>query len=201
MSTNTTTIGDHITAHYDGVALTIEQSDEGGRLYLEPFQLMQLLRFVDDQSALRALKWESLKREAHEAVSPQWQYCAQHQCWRYMSGPAHIELAPMPLYSDRGRWAATCSGVGTLDFIDGFPMYFQDLDRAKLEMQAWLDHRMRDYDHSKINQRLDLLNRLRSLRAAMVNLDGFMQDDEAAALAQAFIALMQRVAPHGIDRD
>lgn len=135
-----------------------------------------------------------------ETVSPEWRFNDEYRSWQYCSGPAHIELAPRPFYCDRGRWVATCTGVGDLDGTDGFPMYFQDLTRAKLEMQAWLDHRMRDYEHTQINQRLDVLNRLRDVRAAIWNMRAHMTPEEAQALARAYEAVETRLAPHGVDR-
>lgn len=204
MSTSTKSIGDHTTASYDGMAITIEQrvQDEPAQaVVLEPYEAIGLIHFIDDQHKLHALAMQALMRKANEAVSPEWRYDARYQCWQYFRGPAHMEIAPRALYSDRGRWAATCSGVGDLDGADGFPMYFQDLERAKLEMQAWLEHRMRDYDHTEINQHLDLLNRLRDLGDAIRRMLSHLTPDEVNALALAYDLVQTRLAPSGIDRE
>lgn len=201
---STTTIGDHTDIQYDGYLLTLEQrrADEPGQaVRLEPYEAIGLVHFIDEQSRLRALAMELLRRNANEAVSPEWRFNTAYACWQYFRGPAHIELAPRPAYCDRGRWMATCSGVGDLDGFDGFPMYFQDLERAKLEMQAWLEHRMRDYQHTQINQELDMLNRLRDLRAAIWRMASHLTAEEAKALAGAYQVTETRLAPHGIDRE
>lgn len=63
-------------------------------------------------------------------------------CWRYTSGTAKVWISPRPRYCDRGHWIAHCDGVLTLDSGDCFPRYYMDLERAKLELQEWLDWRM-----------------------------------------------------------
>jgi hypothetical protein len=197
-------IGEHTKVHTDGYSVTVHQERQGEpaqEVSFQPHEAIAFMHFIDDQARLRELMMASIRRKAAEAVSPEWRFNATHQCWQYFRGPAHIELAPRPLYCDRGRWAATCSGVGDLDGADGFPMYFQDLERAKLEMQAWLEHRMRDYQHTQVNQKLDVLNRLRDLRAAVVHMVPHLERSEAEPLAKAFDVILGRLAPSGIDRD
>jgi len=57
-----------------------------------------------------------------------------------------IEIAARPAYCDRGNFTATIQVVGdpwrlSLDGADGWPRYYFDLDRAKLEVEAWLHKR------------------------------------------------------------
>lgn len=198
-----TQIGDHTTVDYDGERITLEQreAEPAQSITLSPYESIGLLHFIDNQARLRALAMQLLWKEADEAVSPEWRFNGRFQSWQYFRGPAHMEIAPRPLYCDRGRWVATCTGVGDMNGCDGFPMYFQDLDRAKLEMQAWLDHRMRDYKHTQINQHLDMLNRLRDLEAAIWRTAPHMTPAEADALALAFDVVQTRLAPAGIHRD
>lgn len=197
--TTATKIGEHGTAQYDGLMLTLEHRNPGEHaqvLHFEPFEVIQLLRFVDEQAALFALKWETLRREARETVNPKWQYCAQYKCWRYMVGEARIELAPRPSYCDRGRWVVTETGVGDIDRQDEFPRYFMDLTRAMLEMQEWLDFRMRDYadsDHKRFN---NVANKLRDVRDSIGRLVGELNPPELDALASAYLAIQDRLAPN-----
>jgi hypothetical protein len=55
-----------------------------------------------------------------------------------------ITLHPRPTYCDRGNWIALThqiSGYPEFDHQDGFPRYYFDLDRAKLEMEDMLKKR------------------------------------------------------------
>lgn len=56
-----------------------------------------------------------------------------------------IHIQPRPAYCDRGNFVATISTTGELargfDGQDGWPRYYFDLDRAKLEIEAWLAKR------------------------------------------------------------
>lgn len=56
-----------------------------------------------------------------------------------------ISLEPRPVYCDRGNWIAKLDARGELalsiDWADGWPRYYFDLDRAKQEIQAWLEKR------------------------------------------------------------
>lgn len=56
-----------------------------------------------------------------------------------------ITLEPRPHYCDRGNWIAKVH-VGLncpteIDSQDGWPRYYFDFDRAKLEIEAWLKKR------------------------------------------------------------
>jgi hypothetical protein len=56
-----------------------------------------------------------------------------------------ITLEARPSYCDRGNWIAKLHPEGKLamsiDFADGWPRYYFDLDRAKLELEAWIRKR------------------------------------------------------------
>ena len=56
-----------------------------------------------------------------------------------------ISLEPRPHYCDRGNYIAKIFPTGelarSLDNADMFPRYYFDLDRAKLEIEAWLKKR------------------------------------------------------------
>lgn len=61
-----------------------------------------------------------------------------------------VTLEPRPHYCDRGRFMAQIWPEGTLepydvdiDDADGFPRYYFDEERAKLEMEAFLRARRR----------------------------------------------------------
>jgi hypothetical protein len=53
-----------------------------------------------------------------------------------------ITLEPRPYYCDRGNWIAKLFPTGELgmeiDGSDGWPRYYFDEARAKLEIEAWL---------------------------------------------------------------
>lgn len=59
------------------------------------------------------------------------------------SGHYHIWMEPRPRYCDRGRWKVCVDshGVVGLDGQEGFPRYYFDLDRAKVEMEEWVNAR------------------------------------------------------------
>ena len=58
-----------------------------------------------------------------------------------------IDIFPRPHYCDRGKWEvwAVCPGFPTnpnpVDAADGFPRYYFKLDRAKAEMEDFMDER------------------------------------------------------------
>ena len=53
-----------------------------------------------------------------------------------------IALEPRPPYCDRGNWIAKIYPTGELardlDHHDGWPRYYFDQARARLEIEAWL---------------------------------------------------------------
>lgn len=58
-----------------------------------------------------------------------------------------ITLEKRPAYCDRGNYIAKLFPIGKLvmemDLQDGWPRYYFDQDRAKLECEAWLKKRKR----------------------------------------------------------
>jgi hypothetical protein len=59
-----------------------------------------------------------------------------------------IWLEPRPHYCDRGRYIAKVVSIwgglalpGAMDWADGWPRYYFDLERAKAEIIAWLECR------------------------------------------------------------
>ena len=69
--------------------------------------------------------------------------------WTMEGRDCRIILTPRPTYCDRGDWLAHIeikpSGDNHkrlgLDWADGWPRYFFDLERAKLEIESWLKKR------------------------------------------------------------
>lgn len=55
-----------------------------------------------------------------------------------------IYLEPRPAYCDRGHWYAKLDGIGLdlhIDGADGWPRYYFDIERARLELEEWLKWR------------------------------------------------------------
>ena len=65
--------------------------------------------------------------------------------WEIFGHECSITLEPRPTYCDRGNYIAKLHPVGRLagdiDACDGWPRYYFDLDRAKLEVEAWMANR------------------------------------------------------------
>jgi hypothetical protein len=66
----------------------------------------------------------------------------EYRCWNLRVERVHVWLQPRPPYCDRGHWLGNVHGIGTLDPADAFPRYYMDLERAKLEMAAWVHWRL-----------------------------------------------------------
>lgn len=76
-----------------------------------------------------------------------------HDSWMELHGKyCIITIEPRPTYCDRGNWIAKvhvpcmerkANALINLDIDDqdGWPRYYFDLDRAKLECEAWLKKR------------------------------------------------------------
>lgn len=63
------------------------------------------------------------------------------------TGPVQITLEKRALHCDRGRWIGRvdvdpATGHG-LDRQEGWPRYYFDLDRAKAEIEDWVNERMK----------------------------------------------------------
>jgi hypothetical protein len=62
--------------------------------------------------------------------------------WDIRYKNVHITIEPRPHYCDRGRWIAKISAPDLwLDEADGWPRYYFDLERAKLELEAFMKMR------------------------------------------------------------
>lgn len=80
-----------------------------------------------------------------------WQFNKDYQCWEtevkardYLGeGVYKISLQPRPGYCDRGRWmlVITSHGVGNLDDQEALSRYYFNLDRAKAEVEDWVNAR------------------------------------------------------------
>ena len=72
-------------------------------------------------------------------------WTCQDRIWTIQGLECEITLEPRPHYCDRGNWIAKLFPVGTLaediDYADGWPRYYFDVDRAKAECWAWLEKR------------------------------------------------------------
>lgn len=67
--------------------------------------------------------------------------------WEINGRECTIYLEQRPVYCDRGNWYAKIDPhprsmlALALDMADGWPRYYFNLDRAKLELEAWLRKR------------------------------------------------------------
>jgi hypothetical protein len=84
------------------------------------------------------MKWRFIEffNDGRPAAEPWWEI-AGREC--------RICLEARPPYCDRGNWYAKIEPTGALardlDWSDGWPRYYFDFDRAKLEIEAWLTKR------------------------------------------------------------
>lgn len=71
----------------------------------------------------------------------------QYGFWRISGKECEIYMQPRPVYCDRGNWIAYIESkpgsnlARDMDKADGWPRYYFDVDRAKLEIEAWLEKR------------------------------------------------------------
>lgn len=78
-----------------------------------------------------------------------WKYYEWDGGWWQMFGrDCEITIEKRPHYCDRGNFIAKIHNRPdgdarrlNLDGADGWPRYYFDLDRAKLEIEAWLEKR------------------------------------------------------------
>lgn len=71
-----------------------------------------------------------------------------------------IYLEPRPAYCDRGHWYAKLDHEPPLniDYADGWPRYYFDFDRAKLELEDWLRWRKQWIDAEWTHHTMDELD-------------------------------------------
>jgi hypothetical protein len=71
-----------------------------------------------------------------------WTYHNDPVYWNIKGKECEITIEPRAWYCDRGNWLAKIFPTGQLmmdiDDQDGWPRYYFDLDRAMLEVEAWL---------------------------------------------------------------
>lgn len=73
-------------------------------------------------------------------------------------------------------------------------------DIRKQGLQEWLAWRLLRYEDSEVHRRFAVANQVRDLRDASLRLASQLTQDEAGALARAYLAIQQRLAP-GLDLD
>lgn len=133
----------------EGVVLMVYNGEHGdafetqGPLEMQlalPMALRDSARRVELQLAAAGYAPPSIPASS-TAVKPEWEYNSRYKTWVYAVGTARIEIEPR-IFCDRGNFGATVSGVPDLNDRDGFPRYYMQLDRARCELQEWLDQRM-----------------------------------------------------------
>lgn len=75
-----------------------------------------------------------------------WAYIDQDRTWHIFGKSCWIWMDQRPHYCDRGNWLARleCTDrefAREIDWQDGWPRYYMDLDRAKLEIEDWMKKR------------------------------------------------------------
>jgi hypothetical protein len=73
----------------------------------------------------------------------------EYGCHNLHVGRVHVWIEKRPPYCDRGHFLGHVMGVPTLDHQDGFPRYYMNLDRAKAELEEWLQWRLRQENVSE----------------------------------------------------
>ena len=77
-------------------------------------------------------------------------YGGGSRCWKIYGKECEIHFQRRPPYCNRGSWLATITAnagsdlASELDAHDGWPRYYFDLERAKLEVEAWLIKRKQE---------------------------------------------------------
>ena len=76
--------------------------------------------------------------------------------WEINKNGAMVTLEPRPSYCDRGRWVAKIFPHDKIaywiDEADAWPRYYFDLERAKLEIEAFLEFRKREAHNVRIKR-------------------------------------------------
>lgn len=77
--------------------------------------------------------------------------------WIINGKECEITIEKRPHYCDRGNWIAKIHAIGSfhysIDHQDGWPRYYFELDRAKLECEAWLHKRGQWIDDESNSQK------------------------------------------------
>lgn len=82
-------------------------------------------------------------------ISTQWTYRLETESWFIAGKSCVVIIVRRPRYCDRGNFLAQIFPTpdtrlalpGGIDDADGWPRYYFDLTRARLEIEAWLDKR------------------------------------------------------------
>lgn len=82
--------------------------------------------------------WEQKQVDEHDHTSQKYLSIKGREC--------EVTIETRPCCCDRGNWIAKVHPINyrmnlELDWQDGWPRYYFDLDRAKLECEAWLKKR------------------------------------------------------------
>jgi len=88
-----------------------------------------------------------------DTPSREWFFHEDWGCQVYRIGNAYVTLAPRNAYCDRGHWDGKVFGVEDIDWQDGFPRYYMDETRAKQELAAWLEWRLKVETNMQIRGR------------------------------------------------
>jgi hypothetical protein len=77
-----------------------------------------------------------------------WVWSEEDRTWSIRGANCWIWMSPRPPHCDRGNWLAHVEPLGpydpvglSIDYADLWPRYYFDLDRARLECEAWLKKR------------------------------------------------------------
>lgn len=82
------------------------------------------------------------------ALPSHWVWDADEKTWAIRGAHCWVWMQPRPHHCDRGNWLAHIELLPAptphpvpIDHADLWPRYYFDLDRAKLECEAWLQKR------------------------------------------------------------
>jgi hypothetical protein len=78
----------------------------------------------------------------------------EYGCHNLHVDNVHVWIEKRPAYCDRGHYVAKVNGIfdpvtgiNSIDDGDAFPRYYMNLDRAKAELEEWLQWRLRSERH------------------------------------------------------
>jgi len=99
--------------------------------------------------------------DAMHLPAREWTYSPDWRCYVYRIGHAYVTLGKRNAYCDRGHWDGKVFGVPDIDWQDGFPRYYMDERRAKAELAAWLEWRLKVETNSEIRGKRILHSRIK----------------------------------------
>jgi len=75
----------------------------------------------------------------------EWGFDPEFKTWSLIGHHCYVWMSERPHYCDRGSWLAHLEVFDArelhIDYADGWPRYYFDFDRAKLEIEAWMKKR------------------------------------------------------------